>query len=55
MGLIGRSENKKRHKEKHKRLGLCVHCSREVVKGRVRCNYHLAYATFMKKYKLIFK
>jgi len=30
-------------REKHKLLGLCIHCKKKAIKGRVSCLYHLEY------------
>ncbi len=40
-GFKGLTEQRKRYYNKHKKLGLCVNCSKKAKKGRVRCEYHL--------------
>lgn len=42
-GLMGRAAKYKRHYQKHRKLGLCFHCSKKVVEGKSMCQYHLDY------------
>lgn len=41
QGFASRTRTKKRFKDKHKSLGLCVECSNKAKKNRTRCKFHL--------------
>lgn len=40
-GLFSRNEGRKRNKEKHTALGLCIRCSKKAIKGDLRCRKHI--------------
>jgi len=41
-GRIGRkTESARRHILKHKKLGLCISCSKKAVKNKTYCVYHI--------------
>ncbi len=41
QGYESRARTRKRNRDKHKKLGLCVYCSNEAVPNRAACKYHL--------------
>jgi len=41
MGFKSHTEHLRRYAERHKQLGLCISCSKPIVKGTTQCKYHL--------------
>lgn len=39
-GLFSKKGIRKRHQAKHKKLGLCIRCSKKAIKGQVLCEFH---------------
>ena len=40
-GKISINEVKKRHRQKHRDMGICIYCSKKAKENKKHCEYHL--------------
>jgi len=42
-GILKRKEVRKRNKAKHKKMGICIYCSKKSIEDETMCEYHKEY------------